>query len=192
MMKYELEREIKNLLTKQEFLRLKKFFHFSDDDFQPQTNYYFETENQDLKKLQAALRIRQKNEKFVLTLKQKRKDDVHEYHLNLSSQEAKALLQKQNTKKIKEILHAIGAESLNPHYLGSLTTLRAQCLFMEGMIFLDKSSYFQQTDYEIEYEVKNWAEGKQAFYHLMQEHEIHLKPTLSKIARFYTYYLKQA
>lgn len=49
-MKYELEIEIKNLLTLDEFMQLCHYFQLNEHHFTPQINFYFETQEAELKK----------------------------------------------------------------------------------------------------------------------------------------------
>ncbi len=56
----EIEIEFKNILTKQEFDTLLQWFQIKSEQFQPQTNYYFDTEDYLLKKNESALRIKKK------------------------------------------------------------------------------------------------------------------------------------
>ncbi|HJA40853.1 MAG TPA: CYTH domain-containing protein [Firmicutes bacterium] len=190
-MKYELEIEIKNLLTLDEFMQLCHYFQLNEHHFTPQINFYFETQEAELKKRKAVLRIRQKENQFTLTLKQQAKHGIHEYHLTLTHREAQQIIAGEKHSKIQEILGQIQAENLHPQYLGQLETFRAHCSYKDGIIFLDKSNYFQHTDYEVEYEVKNYETGMKDFIQLLKKTHIEIKPVQSKTERFYHQYLKQ-
>src|SRR5699024_11479055 len=65
----EIEIEFKNLLTKEEFNQIRTYLSFPDKGV-AQTNFYFETKDFTLKNNHAALRIREKNGEYTLTLKQ--------------------------------------------------------------------------------------------------------------------------
>lgn len=186
-MQYELEIELKNLLTKDEFTRLKKFFSFQESDFILQTNFYFETRNEDFRKNKWNLRIREREGQFVLTLKLKDGEDVSEYHLPLTELETKEILTGKPSAKIQEILSVVQGQTLCPEWIGSLQTRRAECSYKDGIIFLDESTYFQQTDYEVEYEVSDRISGTTNFKKLLLQQNIPSRKTLSKIARFHTY-----
>ena len=69
-MDQHIEIEYKNLLTKQDFERLVQFFKIESNQFFTQQNHYFDTTDFRLKKSGSALRIREKNETYELTLKQ--------------------------------------------------------------------------------------------------------------------------
>lgn len=187
-MQYELEIEMKNLLTKEEFNCLKQYFSFQDTDFVTQTNYYFETKDDDFRKNKWNLRIRKRKNEITLTLKQKRNGDVNEYHLPLTEEEMKEILAgKAPSPKVTEILTVVHAQHLRPEWIGSLQTKRAQCTYKDGEIFLDESTYFQQTDYEVEYEVRERLAGEKIFAELLRTHHIQQKEAPSKIARFHAY-----
>ncbi|ELK3068577.1 CYTH domain-containing protein, partial [Listeria monocytogenes] len=65
----ELEIEFRNLLTKEEYDTLIESFRVKEEDFFEQTNYYLDTANFGLKERHSALRIRQLDTQYQLTLK---------------------------------------------------------------------------------------------------------------------------
>ena len=69
-MSQELEIEFKNMLTKKEFEKIKSYYQFSSEQFVIQKNHYYDTPSFSLKEKGAALRIREKQQRFVLTLKE--------------------------------------------------------------------------------------------------------------------------
>jgi uncharacterized protein YjbK len=52
-----------------------------------------------------------------------------------------------------------------------------------GIIFFDKNTYYDTTDYEIEYEVSDFATGENNFNKFLQENEIMFVKTTSKTKR---------
>src|SRR5699024_12827782 len=86
-MSQEIEIEFKNLLTKEAFDYLLKAFLFPTNG-QTQVNYYFETEQFDIQKNKCALRIREKNNTYQLTLKEPHLHGILEIHNYLSHMEA--------------------------------------------------------------------------------------------------------
>ena len=54
------------------------------------------------------------------------------------------------------------------------------------MIFIDKSSYLGVVDYELEYEAKNYYDGKKEFLQLLSDLKIKYKKSDKKIKRAYT------
>ena len=87
-MSQNLEIEFKNMLTKEEYERLIKTFQFHKSSIYTQENHYFDTAHFDLKEKGSALRIRQKDGKFELTLKQPCKEGLLETNQVLSPAEA--------------------------------------------------------------------------------------------------------
>ncbi|MBC3697800.1 CYTH domain-containing protein, partial [Bacillus pumilus] len=83
-MAQEIEIELKQLLMKEEFEQLKQHFQLKDSDFHTQTNYYFDTPQFDIKSQFAALRMREKNGQWVLTLKEPHEIGLLETHQTIA------------------------------------------------------------------------------------------------------------
>lgn len=56
---------------------------------------------------------------------------------------------------------------------------------LNGLLVFDISSYLNVTDYEIEYEVTDYHQGKKNFQLLMNQLNIPIRKTDNKIVRFY-------
>ena len=175
----QLEIEFKNLLTDKEFQMLVEKFKISDNQFYKQTNYYFDTADFQLKKLQSALRIREKGGTFELTLKQPTTDGVGllETNKNISEQAARKYLA---NGIVADELTNIGEPMV---CFGTLTTKRAEINYKGGILTFDISHYAGQTDYELEYEVSDFEKGKQIFDALLSSVGIIVKPTANKLQR---------
>jgi uncharacterized protein YjbK len=186
-MKQELEIEFKNLLTKEEFATLKEAFQISNDEFTYQENHYFDTRQFSLKEKGAALRIRQKNGTYTLTLKQPHKEGLLETHQRLTEEEAHSLLNGQRVigGDIADLIKTLGTEPEDIQYFGTLSTYRAQLHYKGGTLVLDHSHYLQTDDYEIEYEASDFSSGKQIFEELLHSFNIPVRKTDNKIKRFY-------
>ena len=186
----EIEIEFKNLLTKEEFERLLVTLDFPEKS-QTQINHYFETKDFRLSKEACALRIREKNGQYQLTLKEPHPEGLLETHDTLTEQEALNWLQgniivKEHTKKQLEQLNIqIG----NLVYYGSLTTERRQVHYKDVLIVLDYSSYNGHSDYEFELEAPSREIGLQTFNTLLNENSIIIKETPNKIQRFFSTYI---
>lgn len=186
-MSQNIEIEFKNLLTEHEFTLLKKYLNIDDSDFVKQINHYIDTEHFALKEKGCALRIREKEGHYELTLKQPHPEGLLETNQNLSSDEAMGLLENRAfvdgpvINSLKE-LH-IPIKDL--FYFGSLTTERAEKEFEGGLIMLDFSSYLNHFDYEVEYEVRDFQLGKEIFAKLLSELNIPFRETENKVRRFY-------
>ncbi|MGX9807082.1 CYTH domain-containing protein [Exiguobacterium acetylicum] len=180
----ELEIEFKNLLSEQEYLSL--FTHYASTK-QPiwQANDYFDTPDFELRKKGAALRIREKKQGLVLTLKQPHEDGLLETHVTLSANEAEDLF-KYGLIHSDEMNHQLKSFDLQGslEHLGRLETERIDIVLPEGLLVLDKSRYLGYTDYELEFEVSNFKQGQKDFEQLLLEHDIPQRETKNKIVRF--------
>ncbi|WP_144484376.1 CYTH domain-containing protein [Bacillus pumilus] len=183
-MAQEIEIELKQMLMKEEFEQLKQHFQLKDSDFHTQTNYYFDTTQFDIKSQFAALRMREKNGQWVLTLKEPHEIGLLETHqtiappsnlddFHLPEGEVAARLDHLNIQKDQIV------------YFGSLETSRAEKMIEEGLIVLDHSRYLTVEDYELEFEVSDLEIGQAAFSALLQQFQIPVRNTKNKVVRFY-------
>jgi uncharacterized protein YjbK len=185
-MSQEIEIEFKNLLTYDEFLRLIDDFQVLRKDFVEQTNHYFDTESFHLKDHYSALRVRTRKETFTLTLKQQKDNYILETHQPLTENEFLAIKDGQTipegevTEKIEKLIPFQDIK-----YLGSLTTMRAELPFKDGLIVLDENHYLGKIDYELEYESADYKEGLQNFMDLLASKMIPKRETENKISRFF-------
>ncbi|WP_420768364.1 CYTH domain-containing protein [Parageobacillus thermoglucosidasius] len=187
-MEQEIEIEFKNLLTKEEFDRIRQAFHIADNAFEHQENHYFDTPQFLLKDKRAALRIRVKNGSYTLTLKQTAAHGaLLETHEQLTKEEADALLNGTAVVQgsIAQILREIGVPPEQLRHFGTLATDRAQWAYEGGTLFLDHSHYLQTDDYELEYETEEAESGRQRFLQLLASLHIPLRPTTNKIQRLF-------
>lgn len=186
-MSQEIEIEYKNLLTKEEFSRIKTFFDFKTDDFKKQINHYFDTSDFYLKKQGYALRIREKDGNYELTLKQPAPTGLRETNQALSSSEAKEVMETNDLPKgpVKDALEGLAGNAEAFIYFGSLATNRAEKNYQDGLAVLDHSYYLNTEDYEIEFEVVDEKKGQEVFKSLLEQLQIPLRTTDNKIMRFY-------
>lgn len=186
-MKQHIEIEFKNLLTKESFKRISQFFQIESNTFISQHNHYFDTNHFDLKKQNSALRIREKQETFELTLKQPATEGLLESNQIILKKEAEAFLNKGRFPKgeIQKIIIQAGLNPLEFKCFGTLRTDRAEKNYRGGVIVLDHSFYAGKEDYELEYEVEDAEVGKKIFIELLETLEIPLQKTENKVKRFY-------
>lgn len=187
-MTQEIEIEYKNLLTKQEFNRLLYGIPFPEHG-KTQTNYYFETNDFKLKANGSALRIREKNGDFRLTLKQPHPDGLLETHDELTKEEARNWLDGQISAKsnTEKQLWALGISPGDLIFYGSLKTERRETAPSDQVLLvLDYSTYNGESDYELELEATSIAAGKQAFQSLLNSYSIPERETPNKIKRFFS------
>lgn len=171
------EIEFKTLITKEQYEMLLGEFNLTNNIF-AQTNHYFDTKNTDLLNEKTVLRIRQKRDKFKLTKKTRAAVGADETHIFLSTATALEMLENGFDAKI------IGL----PYYvnkIAELTTYRAKSYYKNGIIFFDRSEYYGNIDYEIEYEVDEVNQGKKDFIEFLESHNIEYKESIRKSKRAY-------
>lgn len=186
-MSQELEIEFKNILEEDEYRQLLSAFSISEDKKVIQENFYFDTPKFSLKDVGAALRIREKNGIYTLTLKQPVKRGLLETHQVLSKEEAEQMLNGGNIieGEVVSILKGLSIGTSDIRFFGSLKTKRAEVEYKNGLLVLDKSYYLNQIDFEVEYEVTDEVSGKEVFKELLQQYKIPIRKTDNKILRFY-------
>jgi uncharacterized protein YjbK len=182
-----IEIEFKNMLTEEEFHFLEQYFKIEPEHFKKQINHYFDTNSFTLKDHGSALRIREKGSKFEMTLKQPAETGLLETNQMLTTGQAEEALSsgKLPEGEVKDAVVELIKDTEPLQYFGSLTTVRAEVEFKEGLLVLDHSYYLNTEDYELEYEVLNESEGFQIFSKLLEELKIRVRPTDNKIKRFY-------
>jgi|SRR5690625_2909114 len=182
----EIEIEFKNNLTKTEYTFLKRKWFLNEQPI-TQINHYFETNDFQLKEKGAALRIREKNNFFVATLKEDKSNYLLETHLPLSKKEYLAWIKGHIFIKdaLQERLTELNININELNYRGYLMTHRLQLVKDQMTIVLDRSVYNGLEDYEIELEADDEQVGKAYFQKLLLENNIEIKPTKNKIERFF-------
>lgn len=182
-----IEIEFKNMVNREEFSSLIDFFNIRSEDFSEQENHYFDTPDFLLKAKGSALRIREKNGSFELTLKQPHPEGLLETNENLTESEAAGMIRtgKIPAELIIRSIKELGIETDKLQYFGTLATKRAEKEYMKGLAVLDHSRYLNKEDFELEYEVDNRNEGELTFLNLLKQLNIPVRKTENKIKRFY-------
>jgi uncharacterized protein YjbK len=185
-MAQEIEIEFKNLLTKEEFEILLNYLPFPSVGIK-QINYYFETTDFKLRHHKSALRIREKNGKYQLTLKEPYGDGLLETHDSLTEEEVTAWINGKPVPKaeVKAQLRKMNISINELQYYGNLTTIRREYHHDRLIYVLDHSHYHGHEDYELEIEAKDVETGKEALNTILRECGITRKDTPNKIARFF-------
>ncbi|HLS35615.1 MAG TPA: CYTH domain-containing protein [Bacillota bacterium] len=190
-MKQEIEIEYKNLLTKSEYKRLLRLYPFQKAI--KQHNYYFETAQLQLQKQKSALRIRKKNNEYVLTLKQPHYGQLLETHVEITEDETEQCLIGNfiEHKQFNEQLAKLGVDAQQLNYIGKLVTYRRIYEENETIYVLDRSLYNGYEDFEFELEVNDEHKGKKHFLSILKKAEIKQVHTPNKIERFFKTLPKQ-
>lgn len=155
-MNSNIEIEAKVLLTAEQYDLLVN--HLGLDKYRKvrQTNYYIDSKERILKHNDIALRIREK-EDFMLTLKTPLSEGLLEKNQVISWREYENF-ERTNafpTGDIKLFLEMLG---FNPNQLEILATLHTERIEMnveDGLLSLDRNTYSNTTDYEIEVEASS-------------------------------------
>lgn len=171
------EIEFKTLITEETYNNLIKEFGLENNIFE-QINHYFDTEDSKLLNEKTVLRIRQKGSNFKLTKKTRAEVGADETHIFISKDKALELLKDGFDGKIIDV----------PYYVtkvAELTTYRASAPYKNGVLFFDKSVYYDNVDFEIEYEVDDIKEGTADFKHFLETYNITYKESIRKSKRAY-------
>lgn len=188
------EIEFKNMLSKNDYLDIKsKVFSDSSDNKSliEQSNYYFDTKNQDLKKQNSALRIRTTDSYNELTLKTPYEGFLMETNLNLSDNNISEILNNKQfilssyltSKDIFDSLDSISEESIF-YLFNSFKTKRLEKQIGNHLIVLDQTFYQNgNVDYELEIESNDATLGQVFFDSFLEKHEIISRPAMPKIRR---------
>lgn len=185
-MSQQIEIEFKNLLTQTEYHHLQQYFKIEPSQIKKQINHYFDTKDFSLKTASSALRIREKGNRYELTLKQPAEVGLLETNQTLSHHEAQAMFKSAQLPEgpVKSILDSTDIDD-RLEYFGSLTTYRSEIDYQGGLLVFDHSLYLDVEDFEVEYEVTSEECGKQIFKQLLESMNIPFRKTENKVRRFY-------
>lgn len=183
----------KSLITKVEYDRLINKFSGAKTDLQ--TNHYFDTTRFSLKASKTSLRVRERDT-LELTFKHKKGYKTNVITVNISQDEFDEILETGKIKysEIKSQLSYLISDQKLSRYL-SLKTERLYLPYKNGILFIDKSDYkfyidnevhSGNCDYEIEYIVQSYYQGKKEFIDIINELEIEYKKSDKKIKRAYS------
>ncbi len=177
------EYTFKTLLSKKEYDKLAEMF--KDEHSNTQTNYYFDTSRFTLKASKIGLRVR-KRDKYELTLKRKRGYALQEINEVLTEEQFNSFLETGiiPSEDINTALSEVIKEQLVKNYM-TLTTFRITFPYSNGKLSIDKCTYVDTTDYELEYEASSYEEGKREFVTLVKGFGIAYKKSQAKIQRAY-------
>ena len=183
----ETEIEFKNLITSDQFKQIRDSLFIDITPFY-QTNFYIDTEDLQIRKNILMLRIRELEDRFVLTLKVPNEAHViTEYHQILDE----SVLEKTNIDESDlgaDIINVLKERNIDTNTLkiqGQLETIRYERTYKNGLLVLDESQYFGETDYELEFEAKNVSDGKVVFNEILDHYDIQRTEEVVKSERFY-------
>ncbi|EKU48099.1 CYTH domain-containing protein [Staphylococcus massiliensis] len=185
-MAIEKEIEYKQLLNEDEYNQLLAAY-FSDETSFTQVNYYIDTENLDLLNQLLALRIREKNGNYEMTLKVPAEVGLTEFNFRVDEKPEidAAISEDQLPKDISNKLKAHDIDLSALKVLGSLETKRYETRHQDNLIVLDQSTYLDQQDFELEYEVVDAVKGYEAFQAILKAFDITHEIPDNKVKRFF-------
>lgn len=181
------EIEFKQMITASIYNKLQEKY-FKDSVLFKQVNYYIDTPDFKLKEHCSALRIRVKDNQYEMTLKTPAKVGLLEYNYIVDIKpEMNLIISNDNLPDdIRQIVvEQFGVKDTTLSILGALTTYRQETKYTGDLLVLDKSEYFDTTDYELEFEVKDYNQGLQKFQSLLNELNLEHHQPLNKVQRFF-------
>lgn len=173
----------KTLLSKTEYTKLKN--KYEDKPSNLQINYYFDTPRFTLKASDIGLRVR-KRDSYELTLKRKKGYNITEINEVIDENTFNQFLSTgviPSPEIQNELAEIIKEQKINCYM--SLSTFRITFPYMNGKLSIDLCEYVNKTDYELEYEVINYDEGKKNFIDFVKQNGITYKKSQAKIKRAY-------
>lgn len=181
-----LEIEYKSMLTKQEYEIFIAHYQLTDKDFRVQTNIYFDTVDEQLKKQNCGLRIRFVGHQAEYTLKTPAEKGRLETTDTFITEEAEAFIFEKRLPRSGAVFQKLSDLNIDPASLiqtGKLTTKRAEFPIEEGLLAIDESWGDNLHDFELELEVGDASVGKIAFINFLKRFSLPYRPAKNKIQR---------
>ena len=149
-----IEIEAKVLITKDEYNKVIEHFHLDSYRRIKQTNYYIDTDNRDIKNNGFALRVREKDQEFELTLKTPLSEGLLEKNETIGWRVFEDLRDSKIFPEggIKKFLAILGIDTNELKIITSLTTERIEIEYKNCLLAVDKNTYGNNVDYEVEAE----------------------------------------
>jgi uncharacterized protein YjbK len=162
-MSTNIEIEAKILVTEDEFNQLKKLLSVEEKLKVTQTNYYIDDTKGSLRQYGFALRIRELNQTYTLTLKSPMAEGTLEKNQQIPEKIYRAFKVDGIFPPglIQDFLEMFGFDTKQLKIITFLTTDRYETTYQGRHVCLDKNQYHGITDYEIESEessLKNAAD----------------------------------
>lgn len=167
-----IEIEAKALVSQDDYRKLAKLF--PDSPRYTQTNHYIDSDERILFKEGIALRIREKNDQYELTLKTPLSQGLLEKNCVITKQQfddfkQKGIFPKGDTSRF---LTMLDIDIATLRILTSLTTDRIDVEYKGGLLSIDRNCYSGKTDYEVEFEYNNLGGAKKVLSDLFEENGI--------------------
>lgn len=182
----ELEIEFKNMLSGPEYGRLQEKY-FTGAQRIVQTNFYIDTPDLEMRQNRLLLRIRDVEGKQMMTLKEPTEKGVMEYHGEVASDLNfdRNIRRDELPELILGELARFEIDATQLKIYGALSTERREVPYEDGVLVLDRNTFLDQEDFELEYEVDNYDKGETHFTRLLEEAGIERRDEVTKSERFY-------
>lgn len=180
------EIEFKQLLTESQYNVIHKTYFNEIEPFK-QTNFYIDTPDFDLKDHKSALRIRVKDDYLEMTLKIPAEVGLTEYNFetHVVPELNKTIPKQSLPSEIAEQLTKMDINLTELIILGSLKTERLEKEINGNLLVLDKSTYLDFEDFELEYEVEDYDEGLIQFKSILEKFDMKHEIPANKVQRFF-------
>ena len=143
-----LEKEYKCIINKEIYDKISEFYDWNY--IKEQTNHYYLDKEAVLSKHRIMVRVREKDGEYKLQVK---KHKVTDSPLHMAEETEFSMTEVPEYIDIDIAKKITGTDIDRLYKIGNLTTLRHSLMWnLETEICLDKSTYFDTTDYEIEVE----------------------------------------
>ncbi|MGN1343405.1 MAG: CYTH domain-containing protein [Traorella sp.] len=172
-----IEIEFKILVNKEKFEELSNLY--PNKQFIKQVNTYYDTKNYDLRKKHCAMRIREKENTYMITLKVPTTKGHEEFECFVDRNNPEVF----KSSDISIVLHQLGIFE-DVEVIGECTTNRAIVKTDKAELCFDINEYNSITDYEIEYEQTCDHDGISEFNKILSKVDLRYeKNCASKIRR---------
>jgi uncharacterized protein YjbK len=167
-----IEIEAKALVKKEDYEKLVK--RFAGAKSYEQTNYYIDNEEGLLRKEGVALRIREKEGLYEMTLKTPLSEGLLEKNCSWTKERFEGFMKKGQFPDgdIKRFLTMLDVDVSTLKVLASLTTKRIDIDYEGGKLSLDENHYSGLVDYEIELEHNSMIDATKYLKELFDEEKI--------------------
>lgn len=171
-----IEIEAKALISKKDYEKLAlKYMKFG---VYTQTNHYIDSADWLLSKEKLALRIREKGNRFEMTLKVPLSQGLLEKNCVWTRETFKEFRDNKEFPDgdIKKMLMMLGIDTSKLGIQTSLVTDRIDVPYENGKLSIDKNSYSGLVDYEVELEHNNEGDAEKFLAQFLNENEVKFTP----------------
>lgn len=171
-----IEIEAKALISKKDYEKLAlKYMKFG---VYTQTNHYIDSADWLLSKEKLALRIREKGNRFEMTLKVPLSQGLLEKNCVWTRETFKEFRDNKEFPDgdIKKMLMMLGIDTSKLGIQTSLVTDRIDVPYENGKLSIDKNSYSGLVDYEVELEHNNEGDAEKFLAQFLNENEVEFTP----------------